>query len=426
MRQSANLSLLTAALLFFAGCGDSGDDKKGSQNAFSTKELLGEALFFDANLSFHRTQSCASCHNPTHAFVDDRDNGFTAYAAAGVAAPVSLGDMGENELRDDNLGDRNAPTAAYAMFSPEFTTYTDIYDNTQYKGGQFHDGREPDLKGQAGGPPLNPVEMGMDSKGAVVERIKENSGYVGAFKSLYGSDVFDDNDTAYAAMAQAIGKFEKTDTFAPFDSKWDRFLACKADGGRESECLKPDTDNPDSSENWTMQEVTGRDLFFSLNNTNCANCHTLASNSTEVEKETFTNYEFHNLGVPSNPDILAHMGDAFIDEGLYNNPDVNDTAQRGKFKVPTLRNVAVTAPYMHNGVFKSLETVIKFYEFRRDPTTYPTNPETGEAWDAAEISDTIDTTHLPSGSALSEAKIAALVAFLKTLTDKRYEHLLEE
>ena len=81
---------------------------------------------------------------------------------------------------------------------------------------------------------------------------------------------------------------------------------------------------------------------------------------------------------------------------------------------------------MHNGVFKSLETVIKFYEFRRDPTTYPTNPETGEAWDAAEIGDTIDTTHLPNGSDLSEAKIAALVAFLKTLTDKRYEHLLEE
>lgn len=409
---------LTGLLLItMTGCGDGSGGKNDNTIAFSTKEALGKALFFDANLSANRTQSCASCHNPDHAFIDNRDNGFTKYAAAGVAAPVSLGDMGANERREENLGERNTPTAAYAMFSPEFH-----YDDTagSYRGGQFHDGRETDLKGQAGGPPLNPVEMGMASKGDVVARLKENADYVAAFTLLYGSDLFDDNDTAYAAMAQAIGKFEKSDTFAPFDSKYDRLLQCEEEAGDDIEARLACDDD------WSNAERAGKTLFFSQNNTNCANCHTLASSSAEVENETFTNYEYHNLGVPSNPDILSHLGDAFIDEGLYNNPAVNDTDQRGKFKVPTLRNIAVTAPYMHNGVFMKLETVIRFYEFRRDPATYPVNPESDTAWGAAEVEATIDTTHLSTGKFLTEDKINNLVAFLKTLTDKRYEHLLEE
>lgn len=417
MRVSFSHSLIAASLLLLAGCGDSGSDKKSTPLAFSTKETLGEALFFDANLSRHRTQSCASCHNPDHAFVDSRVlSHFADYENNGTAAPVSLGDMGENEQLTDNLGDRNAPTAAYAMFSPEFH-----YDAAaeSYRGGQFHDGRETDLKGQAGGPPLNPVEMGMASKGEVVARLKENPDYITAFVTLYGGDVFDDNDTAYAAMAEAIGKFEKTDTFAPFDSKYDRLLQCQEAAGDDIEARLACDDD------WTAQELGGKSLFFSNANTNCANCHTLASGPAEVQNETFSNYEYHNLGVPKNP-ALTHLAGDFVDQGLYSNPAVDDASQKGKFKVPTLRNIAVTAPYMHNGVFKDLATVIKFYEFRRDPATYPVNPETGEAWSTAEVEATIDRTHLPTGKLLSETKIANLVAFLKTLTDRRYEHLLED
>jgi cytochrome c peroxidase len=376
-----------ALALLLAGCGESGSDDTASV-PFSTKETLGEALFHDANLSFNRTQSCATCHNPAHAFVDGRDNG--------IGGAVSLGDDGSS------LGDRNAPTAAYAMFSPAF-----FYDEVagSWRGGQFHDGRETDLKGQAGGPPLNPAEMGMAAKGDVVTRIRENPAYLSSFTSLYGAAVFDDNNTAYAAMAEAIGKFEKTETFAPFDSRYDRYLK--------------------GEYTLTMQEDLGRSLFFSNANTNCANCHTLASSPAEVANETFSNYEYHNLGVPANPALFNHLGNDFVDTGLYRNPDVNDTAQRGKFKVPTLRNIALTAPYMHNGVFSQLETVLKFYEFRRDAASYPINPETGLAWSDAEVTETIDTLHLPSSKLLTEAKIDALIAFLKTLTDARYEHLLE-
>jgi cytochrome c peroxidase len=407
------LAALTLLLITGCGSGGSSDNNDDTQITFSTKETLGEALFFDANLSQNRTQSCAGCHNPEHAFVDDRVlSHFSSYEANGTAIPVSLGDMIDTELLTDNLGERNAPTAAYAMFSPAFH-----YDETagSYRGGQFHDGRETDLKGQAGGPPTNPVEMGMATQGDVVARIKENPDYVTAFKTHYGSDIFDDNDTAYAAMAQAIGKFEKTDTFAPFDSKYDRYLECKDSGGRESECL----------EAWSISEVNGMSLFFQNDKTNCLNCHTLASSPSQASRETFTNYEYHNIGVPKNP-ALTHLAGDFVDYGLYNNPTVDDETHKGKFKVPTLRNIAVTAPYMHNGVFMDLETVLKFYEFRRDSATWPINPETGEPWDAAEVEATIDTTHLKSGVRLKESQIRDIVAFLKTLTDKRYEHLLEE
>lgn len=97
---------------------------------------LGEMLFFDVSLSKNKTQSCATCHNPEHGFVDDRDNG--------VGAMVSLGDDKKSR------GSRNAPIVAYAMMSPHFHFDT---KKQQYVGGQFLDGREISLAGQAGGPP---------------------------------------------------------------------------------------------------------------------------------------------------------------------------------------------------------------------------------------------------------------------------------
>jgi cytochrome c peroxidase len=144
----------------------------------STREALGKALFFDTNLSKNRTQACATCHNPDRAFTDDRETG------AGLA--VSLGDDGTS------LGDRNTPTAAYALFSPSFHKS----EKDGWVGGQFFDGREKDLEGQAGGPPLNPIEMGMPDKQAVVARIRENAAYVTAFKTLFGDKVFDKADDA--------------------------------------------------------------------------------------------------------------------------------------------------------------------------------------------------------------------------------------
>ena len=106
------------------------------------------------------------------------------------------------------------------------------------------------------------------------------------------------------------------------------------------------------------------------------------------------------------------------------NPNVKDVAQNGKHKVPTLRNVAVTAPYMHNGVFKDLKTVIEFYD-KYNNKDRNINPETNKPWDDAEVKETIALKELKA-NALTDRKVEALVAFMKLLTDKKYEHLLEK
>lgn len=355
---------------------------------YATVEALGEALFFDTNLSAPRTQSCSTCHDPAFAFVDPRDTG----------AGASLGADGVS------LGDRNVPTAAYAAFSPAFT----ISAKGKPVGGLFHDGRAATLKDQAGGPPLNPIEMGMASKEQVAERLRENPAYVKAFLALYGAGVLDDADRAYDAMTGSIAAFEKTDFFSPFDSKFDRSLR--------------------GEYKMTPEEDLGMTLFFSTQFTNCHLCHQLKTLPASAG-ETFTNYEHHNIGVPANLDLRDRNGKGrgFVDHGTLDNPAVSDPAHAGKYKTPTLRNVAVTAPYMHNGVFQKLETVIRFYDHYNHKTpAAQINPETGQPWAPPEIDKTLSVKELETGPALDTKRVKALVAFLKTLTDKRYEHLLEE
>ena len=370
---------------------------------FASIEELGEALFHDPNLSFNRTQSCAVCHNPNHGFIDNRLDANNQIGA------VSLGDDGVS------LGDRNAPTAAYAAFVPDFVaTGTRQRPNphgafTEYQGaigGQFHDGREPDLKGQAGGPPLNPIEMGMADKTSVVNRVLENDKYVASFQAYFGDSIFYDIDDAYLAMATSIGRFEKTDVFAPFDSKYDRYLSGEYE--------------------LTEKEAMGRTLFFSRL-TNCSICHQLHDEEDSVlnRKETFSGYEYHNIGVPENTVIRLINGVTEKDAGLFLNPQISSETEKGKFKVPTLRNIAVTEPYMHNGVHRDLKTVIEFYDKFVNPERV-NNPETGSPWEEPEFPDTVSTELLEIGKALDDQEVESMVCFLRTLTDARYEHLIKE
>ncbi|WP_027857201.1 cytochrome-c peroxidase [Marinobacterium jannaschii] len=390
------LSRYAGHLLFSAlvlqGCSAQSSSDNNQQIApeqASAKAQLGEQLYFDPNLSLNRSQSCATCHDPAKGFIDSRDNG--------VGGAASLGDDGHS------LGDRNAPTAAYARFSPDF------HLNRQgvYVGGQFHDGRAADLAAQAGGPPLNPGEMAMPDKATVAARLQENPDYVSRFKVLFGEQIFASADQTYAAMAESIAAFESTDTFAPFDSKYDRFLK--------------------GEYKMTPQEELGRTLFFSQQFTNCNQCHQL-KRSPVAAGETFTNYQYHNIGVPEHTALRKINGaSGNIDHGLLNNPAVDDPAQDGKFKVPTLRNVAVTGPYMHNGVFQDLRTVVLFYDkYNSRSQKRRINPESDKPWGTPEVAGTLSLKELESGPALSDRKIDALVAFMRTLTDKRYEQLLEE
>lgn len=359
-----------------------------NQDLNALKASLGQALFFDTILSNNKTQSCAQCHNPAYGFIDDRDNG--------VSGMASLGDDGQS------LGDRNAPTATYAAFSPEF--HFDKKANA-WKGGQFHDGREPNLAAQAGGPPLNPMEMGMKNTTTLMARFENHPLYSTQFKRIYGDSIFDDATKAYDAMTQSIAEFEKTQTFAPFDSKYDAYL--------KGEYVLTDL------------EDLGRSLFFSNNNTNCATCHQLKKRE-DMQGETFSNYEYHNIGTPANRVLRAKNGVAAnaIDHGLLSNPQVTDANHDGKFKVPTLRNIAVTGPYMHNGVFAKLSTVMAFYDKYINQNRV-NNPETHQPWAAPEVPRTVNNDRLTKGKKLTDRKIKALVAFLNTLTDKRYQSLIK-
>ena len=158
--------VLTVCLsVLLSGCGSS-EESTVSTSVSTTKAALGESLFNDPNLSLTRSQSCATCHNPQHAFMDDRANG--------VSGAASLGDDGIA------LGDRNSPMLTYALFSPAFS------NDGAFIGGQFWDGRASDLVAQAKGPFLNALEMQMPSESAVVDRILENSAYVTQMKEVYG------------------------------------------------------------------------------------------------------------------------------------------------------------------------------------------------------------------------------------------------
>ena len=346
-------------------------------------KALGEVLFFDKSISFNKTQSCSTCHSPDTAFVDQRKNSANQM--------VSEGDNPHLH------GNRNANTALYAMFSPDFHFDKKIQD---YVGGQFWDGRAKDLAEQAGGPPVNPVEMGMPDKKAIVERLKADPTYYKPITDLYGESIWADTDKIYAIMEKAIDEFEKQELFAPFSSKYDRALKGEAE--------------------LTALESEGKALFFDKTRTNCSNCH--QSSEANSAKETFTNYRYFNIGVPSNQELIKHnkLAADFVDNGLLDNPMVKgDEKQKGKFKVPTLRNIGVTGPYMHNGVFRDLKTVLLFKDSFNNPNR-KINPETGKAWEKAEYAQTINPDVLKA-KPLTDEEINALEAFLKTLTDEAYE-----
>lgn len=348
---------------------------------------IGRVLFFDTNLSANRTQSCASCHAPAAAFTDERDNG--------TGGAVSLGDDGVS------LGDRNAPTLTYASTVPTFG----VDAAGEIAGGLFYDGRASTLSAQAAEPFTNPLEMALPDNATVISRVRENPSHVASLQSAFGESVFDTTESAMHAITESIAAFERSEELAPFDSRYDRFLRGEIE--------------------LTRQEEIGRKLFYSRV-WNCHSCHTIDEREM-TERELFTNNRYHNIGVPVNEVVRAAngLGPDHRDPGLLGNPRIEDVSTEGKYRVPTLRNVAVTGPYMHNGVFQDLETVIVFYnQFILSNPESQVNPETGEAWREPEVPETIDFDLLEASQPIAPLQLPALVAFLEALTDRQYEHLL--
>ncbi|MEE9350704.1 MAG: cytochrome c peroxidase [Thiotrichaceae bacterium] len=385
MKKSILSLSISAILLSLSAC-----NNNDNLVATETKATLGEDLFNDISLSRDGTQACATCHDPEHAFIDAR---LDKPAAVGLTSGTEIGavSVGQDDVA---IGDRNTPTAAYAAFIPDFHFNS---DEDLWVGGQFLDGREKDLEGQAGQPFLNPVEM-QTTKGDVVAKVEAK--YGDTMKSLFGADVFGSVDTAYAAVIESIAEFERTEVFSPFDSKFDRFLK-----GEYA---------------FTNDELQGFALFVAENKGNCAACHPVPLAGFDKTDSIFTDHTYDNLGVPANTTV-RNINGLGVDNGLFLNVAVDDEGLKGAFRVSGLRNVAVTGPYMHNGVFKDLKTAVHFYNTR--DVVGAVNPETGVVWEASEVDATKNDAEL-GNLGLTDTEEDQIVSFLKTLTDSKFEALI--
>ncbi len=327
-------------------------------------EQLGRHIYMDKDLSLNSTQSCATCHHQNYGFADPT-NSRDPYNTM-----VSLGDDGTSK------GGRNAPTAAYAGYSPNLNN-----DNGFYEGGMFWDGRatgdtlgDP-LAEQAQGPPLNPVEMNMKSEAEVIARIAA-SNYASQFLKVFGSDAFADPDIAYDNMARAIAAYERSFEVTAFTSRFDQG-------------------------NLSDQELRGQALVQA----NCSKCHATDA-AFGAPAPLFTNYRYENIGVPVNEALLADPGSVYTVPDLGLGGFLLDPAEDGKFKVPTLRNVALTAPYSHNGYFPTLTAMVSFHNSR----------DVGNSWPDPEVAANLNTTDV-GNMGLSSKEIEDIVAFLHALTD---------
>jgi cytochrome c peroxidase len=360
---------------------------------------LGQRLFFDPALSASGRLSCSSCHDPAHAY------------GPPDARPVELGGK---DLRQAGL--RATPSLRYLQATPQFTEhYYDSDDEGDASidngptGGLTWDGRVDRARDQARLPLLSPVEMANDRPADVVARVRAAPyGYM--LRDIFGAAAFLDQEKAFGRILQALEAYEqRAAEFYPYDSKYDYFLAGKAE--------------------LTAQEVRGLALFNDPAKGNCAHCH-LSTPGKDGTPPQFTDYGLAALGVPRNMNIPANLDPTFYDLGLCGplRTDLHDRGEYcGMFKAPSLRNVALRQTFFHNGVFNSLKQVLRFYA-QRD-----TNPENWYSRGQDDVIRKFD--DLPPGyhanvnveppfdrrqggqPALSEQDMDDVIAFLQTLND---------
>jgi cytochrome c peroxidase len=346
---------------------------------------LGRLIFFDPNLSSPDGQACATCHRPDYGFADPRQN-----------QPVSQG------VLKIFYGNRNAPSAAYTAYSPPLHFDTSMRPGIMegmYVGGLFWDGRVNTLEDQAQQPFLNLLEMHSPNKKAVVHAIRKSE-YADLFMRVFGPDALANVETAYRYAAQAIAAYERSGEVNPFTSKFDYYL----DGVV------------------TLSEAEARGLALFTGKARCMNCHSLDNPNPDAFpglKPLFTNFGYQNVGAPKNPDNPFYgiprgfnpEGKNYVDLGL--GAVLGDSKQNGKFKIPSLRNCAVTPPYEHNGVFKTLREVVMFNNTRDVPAAN---------WPPPEVPENVHR-HMPpmpgtfGQLGLTDQEVDDIVTFLETLTD---------
>jgi cytochrome c peroxidase len=288
---------------------------------------LGRQLYFDTRLSADATVSCASCHDPAM--------GYTAHTTTGVGI-------------GGQKGGRNSPVSFNRILS----------------GKQFWDGRADSLEAQAVGPIANPIEMGFTHEG-VVKRLGEIPVYKKQFDKIFGEVTID-------RVGQAIAAFERTlvTSPSPYDYHEELLPFAKMDAediAEDEELSAKYAAVKVAAEAHPMSESAkrGRDLFFGK--ANCTACHVGANLADE---------QYHNLGVGMDkpePDLGRFVV-------------TKDEKDTGAFKTPTVRNVALTAPYMHDGSVATLEEVVAWYDKGGHP-----NPQLSDKIKPLNLSDEEET-----------------------------------
>jgi cytochrome c peroxidase len=335
MNRSCKSSLIAAgvAALFLGACGGgsetppaatSGGTPAPTPHAGPTRISVGEALFNEPALSAGGQQACSSCHADTTAHADP----------SGTQLP-----MGGPLL--DRQGTRSSPSLLYLDTNMAFR-----FVNNKPVGGFTWDGRHNTRTLQAAGPLLDASEMAHTSISDVASAARQLPYYADLAKVYFLPSTATDQQV-FDAVTQALGDYQaEGPDYLLFNSKFDRFL--------------------DRQATLTPQESRGLALFNDPAKGNCASCHT-SQTGTDRSRPLFTNFGYAATGLPRNAKITANADPNFFDMGLCG-PKRKDLADRldlcGQFKIPTLRNIAVTAPYFHNASVTTLEAAIGFYATR--------------------------------------------------------------
>lgn len=274
------------------------------------KIALGRALFDDKRLSADGKVSCSTCHQPDRAFTDGRT------VAQGV---------------EQRTGTRNTPTLI----------------NSAYLTSLFWDGRRNSLEEQAADPLINPVEHALRSHGELVATVRADAAYAAGFRAAFGVGP---EAIGIEHVVKALAAFERT--LVAGDSPFDRYRY-----GGDATAL-------------SAAQLRGLDLFSGR--ARCAACHTLGK-----DHALLTDHEFHTLGIGqerAQPRLadrvlrLVRMSPAERGQSILADPEIADLGRFavtlkpgdvGRFRTPTLRNVALTAPYMHDGSVPTLVAAVE-------------------------------------------------------------------
>lgn len=324
------------------------------------KIQLGDKLFNDKRFSSTGQVSCATCHDPNKAFTDS----------------PRVTSEGINKL----TGTRNAPTVINAAYFKLF----------------FWDGRSFDMEDQAQHPIVNPLEMGLANHDPVLQVVRTDPQYVAAFRKVFNKEPA---QVTMLEVQQAIASFERT--IVSGDSPFDRYYFGHDQGAINDQAKR------------------GFDVF--LNKGRCVSCHVI-----EQDQALFTDNRFHNIGVGINriqkeverfaPIYLQAKAQGIdVDKAVLSDPKASELGrfavtesmdEIGSFKTSSLRNIAVTAPFMHDGSLKTLRDVVEHYN--NGGITNKADP----------VNDFLSGGIRPLD--LSEQEMTDLVAFLETLTSPQF------